>query len=104
LETKTHDKKQTLLHFIVQTVTEKFPDITNFDSELTFIDKAAMVSLENVQFDMNELDKGMKNTRKEYEIRLESKVYSHIIDIFVLKEMSDLKCSHFSTRRLTIKF
>jgi hypothetical protein len=62
------------LHFIVQTVTEKFPDITNFDSELTFIDKAAMVSLENIQFDMNELEKGMKNTRKEYEIRLESKV------------------------------
>ena len=42
LETKTHDKKQTLLHFIVQTVTDKFKDITNFDSELTFIDKAAM--------------------------------------------------------------
>ena len=62
------------MHFIVQTVTEKFPDITNFDSELTFIDKAAMVSLENIQFDMNELEKGMKNTRKEYEIRLESKV------------------------------
>ena len=67
------------MHFIVQTVTEKFSDITNFDSELTFIDKAAMVSLENVQFDMNELEKGMKNTRKEYEIRLESKV---ILSIF----------------------
>jgi hypothetical protein len=91
------------LHFIVQTVTEKFPDITNFDSELTFIDKAAMVSLENVQFDMNELDKGMKNTRKEYEIRLESKVYLHIIYIF-FEKMSDIKFSHFSTRRLTIKF
>lgn len=42
METKTHDKKQTLLHYIVQTVSEKFPDITNFDSELMFIDKAAI--------------------------------------------------------------
>lgn len=42
LETKTNDKKQTLLHFIVQTVTEKFPELRNFDSELLFIDKAAM--------------------------------------------------------------
>ena len=69
------------MHFIVQTVTEKFPDITNFDSELTFIDKAAMVSLENIQFDMNELDKGMKNTRKEYEIRLESKVILYFFNV-----------------------
>jgi len=72
LETKTHDKKQTLLHFIVQTVADKFPDVNNFQTELTFIDKAAQVSLENVQFDMNELEKGMRNTRKEYEIRMES--------------------------------
>lgn len=61
------------MHFIVQTVTQKFPEVTNFETELTFIDKAAMVSLENVQFDMNELEKGMRNTRKEYEIRVESK-------------------------------
>lgn len=33
-----------------------------------------LVSLENVQFDMNELEKGMRNTKKEFEIRLESKV------------------------------
>lgn len=82
METKTHDKKQTLLHFIVQTVTQKFPDVTNVESELTFIDKAAMVSLENVQFDMTELDKGMKNTRKELEIRLQTQT----IDTQVLKD------------------
>jgi formic-like protein len=91
-ETKAHDKKQTLLNFIVETVTQKFPEITNFESELTFIDKAAMVSFENVQFDMNELEKGMKNTRKEYEIRLDSKSSSssstsnsNILKQFLLK-------------------
>jgi hypothetical protein len=76
----------------VQTVTEKFPDITNFDTEFTFIDKAAMVSLENVQFDMNELEKGMKNARKEYDIRLESKT----IDNQVLKEFLSKADQQFS--------
>ena len=31
------------------------------------------MSLDNIQFDVNELEKGMKMTRKEYEIRSESK-------------------------------
>lgn len=72
LETKTADKKQTLLNFIVQTVNDKFKDVKNFDSELTFIDKAALVSLENIQFDMSELNKGMVTARKENDLRLQS--------------------------------
>lgn len=86
LETKTADKKQNLLHFIVQTVNDKFKDIKNFDSELTFIDKAAMVSLENVQFDMSELNKGMMNTRKEHDLRLQSQTMdSQILKDFLSK-------------------
>ena len=41
LDTKSQDKKMTLLHFIVQTVKEKFPEIANFDTELRYIEKAA---------------------------------------------------------------
>lgn len=41
LDTKTSDKKMTLLHFIVQTVREKFPDLSTFDTELRYIEKAA---------------------------------------------------------------
>lgn len=74
LETKTADKKQTLLHYIVSTINDKLPDIKNFDSELTFIDKAAMVSLENVNFDMTELSKGMTSAKKEYDLRVQSQV------------------------------
>ena len=40
-----------------------------------------MVSLENIQFDMNELEKGMKATRLEYDRRLETKVINFIIKI-----------------------
>ncbi|KAI0214437.1 Formin-like protein [Lamellibrachia satsuma] len=71
LDTKSSDKKMTLLHFIVITVQEKFPDLANFETELSYIEKAATVSLENVVMDINELVKGMEMTRREYEARKE---------------------------------
>lgn len=42
LDTKTADKKLTLMHFLVDTVQEKFPEVLNFESELRFIEKAAL--------------------------------------------------------------
>ena len=31
----------TLLHFIVKTVHDKFPDVASFDAELKYVEKAA---------------------------------------------------------------
>ena len=42
MDTKSGDKKTTLMHFLVQTVQDKFPELLNFDSELRFLDKAAL--------------------------------------------------------------
>lgn len=42
LETKSTDRKQTLLHFIVGIIQEKFPEVQSFYSELHFLEKAAM--------------------------------------------------------------
>ena len=42
VDTKSGDKKTTLMHFLVQTVQDKFPELLNFDSELRFLDKAAV--------------------------------------------------------------
>ncbi|KAG8222413.1 hypothetical protein J437_LFUL004872 [Ladona fulva] len=69
LDTKSTDKRMCLLHYIVDTVRQKFLDLHNFESELMYIDKAATVSLENVATDMQELEKGMELTRKELEHR-----------------------------------
>ena len=93
LETKTADRRQTLLHFIVATITDKLPDIKNFDSELTFIDKAAVVSLENVQFDMAELSKGMATAKKEYDLRLQSQSMDCQVGFMPL-----FVCSFFSVK------
>ncbi|KAG5678209.1 hypothetical protein PVAND_007901 [Polypedilum vanderplanki] len=65
LDTKSTDKKISLLHYIVATIRQNFPDLMNFDSELFCIDKASQVSLENVITDVNELEKGMDVVRKE---------------------------------------
>lgn len=40
LDLKSSDKKSTLLHYIAQTVQEKFPSLLDFDTELIFTDKA----------------------------------------------------------------
>lgn len=42
LDTKSTDRKQTLLHFIADVVQERYPDVHNFHSELHFLDKAAL--------------------------------------------------------------
>lgn len=48
-DTKASDRKMTLLHFIVKTVREKFPDIATFDTELKYVEKAATGSADFLQ-------------------------------------------------------
>ncbi|XP_051516933.1 formin-like protein 3 isoform X2 [Myxocyprinus asiaticus] len=65
LETKSTDRKMTLLHYIALVVKEKYPKLATFYNELHFVDKAAAVSLENVLLDVKELGKGMDLVRRE---------------------------------------
>ncbi|XP_051962120.1 formin-like protein 3 isoform X2 [Xyrauchen texanus] len=65
LETKSTDRKMTLLHYIALVVKEKYPKLATFYNELHFVDKAAAVSLENVLLDIKELGKGMDLVRRE---------------------------------------
>jgi len=41
VDTKSSDRRICLLHFIVDTIRSKMPEIMNFDSEFMYIDKAA---------------------------------------------------------------
>uniref|UniRef100_A0A8B9HCQ2 Formin-like 1a n=1 Tax=Astyanax mexicanus TaxID=7994 RepID=A0A8B9HCQ2_ASTMX len=66
LETKSTDRSQTLLNFIVSMVQEKYPDLASFHSELRFVDKAALVSLDSVLQDVRALERGMEGTKKEF--------------------------------------
>lgn len=41
IDAKSGDKKQCLLHYIIDTIHKKFPDVSSFDTELRFVEKAA---------------------------------------------------------------
>lgn len=69
LDTKSTDKRMCLLHYIAGTVRHKFPDLLGFETELMYIEKAAVVSLENITTDVQDLEKGMESVRKESDLR-----------------------------------
>uniref|UniRef100_A0A8V0Y0E6 Formin like 2 n=1 Tax=Gallus gallus TaxID=9031 RepID=A0A8V0Y0E6_CHICK len=66
LETKSTDRKQTLLHYISNVVKEKYQHVSLFYNELHYVEKAAAVSLENVLLDVKELQRGLDLTKREY--------------------------------------
>ncbi|KAM9123836.1 formin-like protein 2 isoform 3-T3 [Pangshura tecta] len=66
LDTKSTDRKQTLLHYISNVVKEKYHQVSLFYNELHYVEKAAAVSLENVLLDVKELQRGLDLTKREY--------------------------------------
>uniref|UniRef100_H3DQP7 Formin like 2 n=1 Tax=Tetraodon nigroviridis TaxID=99883 RepID=H3DQP7_TETNG len=66
LDTKSTDRKLTLLHYIANVVKEKYAQVSLFYNELHYVEKAAAVSLENVLLDVKELNRGMELTKREY--------------------------------------
>ncbi|XP_067928445.1 formin-like protein isoform X2 [Watersipora subatra] len=68
-DAKSTDKKISLVHYIAATVTDLFPELQNFAQELDYMEKAALISLENLQIDVSELEKGMNMVKKEFDSR-----------------------------------
>lgn len=59
--TKDHENKHTLLHYIVETVETKFPDCLTFYEDLSHVDRAARVSLETIQKTMKQMNTSLKD-------------------------------------------
>ncbi|KAF3699957.1 Formin-like protein 2 Protein Man [Channa argus] len=79
LETKSTDRSQTLLHFITNVILEKYPDLANFYTDLHFVDKAALVSLDSILQDIRSLERGMEMTKKEFLVQDDSPVLKEFI-------------------------
>uniref|UniRef100_A0A3Q1H3L8 Formin-like 1a n=1 Tax=Acanthochromis polyacanthus TaxID=80966 RepID=A0A3Q1H3L8_9TELE len=79
LETKSTDRSQTLLHFITNIIQEKYSDLANFHTELHFVDKAAVVSLDSILQDIRSLERGMEMTKKEFLVQDDSPVLKEFI-------------------------
>ncbi|XP_069381834.1 formin-like protein 1 [Paralichthys olivaceus] len=79
LETKSTDRSQTLLHFITNIIQEKYPDLADFHTELHFVDKAALTSLDGILQDIRSLQRGMEMTKKEFLVQDDSTVLKEFI-------------------------
>lgn len=65
--TKDSDNKHTLLHYMIDTIESKFPELLNFNEELPHVERAARVSLENIQKTMNQMTTSLKNLKSDLE-------------------------------------
>ncbi|KAM8723030.1 formin-like protein 1 [Acanthopagrus schlegelii] len=81
LETKSTDRSQTLLQFITSIIQEKYPDLVNFYTDLHFVDKAALVSLDGILQDIRSLERGMEVTKKEFMVQDDSPVLKEFIKV-----------------------
>lgn len=63
--TKDCHNKQTLLHYIVETVETKFPELLNFYDEMPHMDRASRVSLDTIQKTLRQMDASIKNLQQD---------------------------------------
>lgn len=79
LDTKSTDRRQTLLHFIVGIIQEKYPELQTFYTELHFLDKAALVSLDSILQDVRSLERGLDLTNREFSVEKDNPVLQTFI-------------------------
>nr|XP_049693921.1 formin-like protein isoform X3 [Helicoverpa armigera] len=103
MDTKSTDKRISLLHYIVATIRQNFPELMNFDTELLYIDKAAQVSLENVAGDVCELERGMETVRREAE-REGLRAAPHVLRDFLANAADKLRRLRAETKHAQDSF
>ncbi|XP_015602184.1 protein diaphanous isoform X2 [Cephus cinctus] len=63
--TKDVDNKQTLMHYLVNTIERKFPECVSFSEELAHVDRASRVSLEQIQGTLRQMDANLRNLEQD---------------------------------------
>ncbi|XP_058799621.1 protein diaphanous isoform X2 [Phymastichus coffea] len=63
--TKDIENKETLLHYLVDTIERKFPDCLSFIKELEHVDRASRVSMENIQRTLRQMDSNIRNLEQD---------------------------------------
>jgi len=61
------DKSFSMLHFLVNTIERKFPDLLNLPEELKIINQVSGISLEVLQSDLNAIEAGFELFKREFE-------------------------------------
>lgn len=55
----------TLLHYLVETIESKFPELLTFNEDLAHVDKAARVSVETLQKTLRQMDASIRNLESD---------------------------------------
>lgn len=66
-EIKGTDNKQTLLHFLVETIDKKYPELLSFGDEIISISGAASIKVNNIKETIEEIAASSKILREELE-------------------------------------
>ncbi|KAF7203747.1 formin-like protein 1 isoform X2 [Nothobranchius furzeri] len=74
LDTKSTDRRQTLLHFMANAIEQRYPELHNFYTELNFLDKAALVPVDSLQLDLRALERGMELMKTQFSTEEENLV------------------------------
>lgn len=53
------------MHYLVDTIEQKFPECLSFPEELAHVDRASRVSLENVQRTLRQMDSNIRNLEQD---------------------------------------
>ncbi|XP_066903255.1 protein diaphanous [Halyomorpha halys] len=59
--TKDLENKMTLMHYLVDTIERKFPELLTFGDELMHVDRAARVSVDSIQKSLRIMENNLKN-------------------------------------------
>lgn len=94
-EINSTNNKQTLLHFIVENVQQKFPELLNFADELNHIDKAARLNYRNIEETIESIIMSSENVEKELQYANASKLpedkFIEIMTPFLLECCNEVK-------------
>nr|CAD7454607.1 unnamed protein product [Timema tahoe] len=59
--TKDIENKITLMHYLVETIERKFPELLSFHEELSHVDRASRVSVDTIQKTLRQMDANIRN-------------------------------------------
>uniref|UniRef100_A0A6I8PWD1 Diaphanous related formin 1 n=1 Tax=Xenopus tropicalis TaxID=8364 RepID=A0A6I8PWD1_XENTR len=64
-DTKSADQKTTLLHFLVETCENDYPDVLKFPDEMVHVEKASRVSAETLQKNLDQMKKQIADLQRD---------------------------------------
>ncbi|RKP18738.1 FH2-domain-containing protein, partial [Rozella allomycis CSF55] len=76
MDTKSFDNKTTLLHFIVETIDNKYPLLTKFVDDIKEVSNASRVNIQSVESDLNLLKKDIDETNSNLILIQNSPIHS----------------------------